>query len=95
MSPNVQTAMPLWTWITSDVLTYLAAHAVPLPPHHDVFQGSIECAICPADIKPGRLHVLDQMDPHAAAFVRATARISLGLVAARAREIEAALERTP
>ena len=94
MSSNVETVMPLWTWGTSDVLTYLAAHAIPLPPHHDVFQGSMECAICPADIKPGRLRVLDQFEPHAAAFVRATARISLGLVAARAREIEAVLAET-
>ena len=95
MSPNVETVMPLWTWSTSDVLTYLTAHAIPLPPHHDAYSGSFECRICPADIKPGRLRVLDQADPHVAAFVRATARVSLGLVAAKVREIEAALERAP
>lgn len=94
MSPNVETVMLLWAWSTSDVLTYLAAQAIPLPPHHDVFQGSMECAICPADIKPGRLRVLDRFEPHAAAFVRATARVSLGLVAAKTREIEAVLAET-
>ncbi|GJE53208.1 Phosphoadenosine phosphosulfate reductase [Methylobacterium tardum] len=94
MSSNVTTAMPLWAWSTSDVLTYLAAHAIPLPPHHGVFQGSMECAVCPADLKPGRLRVLDRFEPHAAAFVRSTARISLGFVAARTREIEAVLAET-
>lgn len=94
MPPNVTTVMPLWTWSEADVLAYIEAHGIPLPPHHDVFQSSFECAICPADIKPGRLRILDQLDPHAAAFVRATARISLGLAATKAREIEAVLDGT-
>jgi 3'-phosphoadenosine 5'-phosphosulfate sulfotransferase (PAPS reductase)/FAD synthetase len=94
MPPNVTTVMPLWTWSEADVLAYIEAQGIRLPPHHDVFQSSFECAICPADIKPGRLRILDQLDPHAAAFVRATARISLGLAATKAREIETVLNET-
>ena len=94
MPAHVTTVMPIWTWSGTDVLDYIEAHGIQLPPHHDVFPSSFECAICPADIKPGRLRVLDQLDPHASAFVRSTARITIGLAAAKIQEIEAVLAET-
>jgi 3'-phosphoadenosine 5'-phosphosulfate sulfotransferase (PAPS reductase)/FAD synthetase len=86
---------PLWDWSTVDVMTYVAEHALTLPPQYAYGADSLECWCCPANFTPGRLafmreHYPDQLNRVLPIMKRVhdAGRDALNGVADRIAEIE-------
>jgi 3'-phosphoadenosine 5'-phosphosulfate sulfotransferase (PAPS reductase)/FAD synthetase len=94
MPLNIENVLPLWDWLTADVMTYVAENGIQLHPHHAECPNSIECIVCPADLSAEKLRLLDRLHPDAAAGIRARARYGLSFAAAKAKEMIGVLDGT-
>jgi len=89
--PYPEPAWPLWDWIEADVMSYVDANGLRLPPHYAEVIDSMDCMSCPADLTADRLRYLDRHFPDLAAEVRRTSAAAREIGRAALDAVESAL----
>ena len=87
---HVEVVMPLWDWTEARVQAHVEQHALVLPEQYaDGLADSLECLVCPAALRPGRLRYLQRRFPETAERIRPVVRRAMTEAERRVGEVRA------